>query len=172
MATLHLVEGPVGAGKTVFAIQLGHELRSPPLVLDDWMVTLFQSDRPEEGLWPWYAERKTRCMSQIWTVACGLLDAGHDAIVELGLLKQADRMRFYQCADRRGYDYCVHVLDVPRAERWKRVAARNIEQGETFSMVVSADVFNLASDMWELPSASECAAHDIRFITSEKPLTQ
>lgn len=53
MAALHLVEGPVGAGKTVFATQLGLELQTPPLVLDDWMATLFQSDRPEEGLWSW-----------------------------------------------------------------------------------------------------------------------
>lgn len=105
-----------------------------------------------------------RCTNQIWTIICGFLDAGYDAIVELGLLKQADRLSFYQRAESRGYSYCVHVLDVLRAERWQRVSARNIERGETFSMMVSEDLFVFASDMWEPLSPSECVGRDVRFV--------
>ena len=49
MATLHLVEGPVGAGKPTFAGQLSLVHEAPCLVLDEWMVTLYSPDRPNTG---------------------------------------------------------------------------------------------------------------------------
>lgn len=41
MPILHIIEGPVGAGKTTYANQLGRDLGTPPLVLDAWMTNLF-----------------------------------------------------------------------------------------------------------------------------------
>ncbi|MCY6379565.1 AAA family ATPase [Hoeflea prorocentri] len=155
MAILHIIEGPVGAGKTTYAIQLSRDLSTPPLVLDKWMVTLFQADRPETGLWSWYAERKTRCVSQILSVAYSLLDLGQDAIVELGLVKVEDRLKLYEALDSDGRTYRVHILDTSRDERHRRVIQRNAVKGETFAMHVSDEVFYLASDMWEPVEASE-----------------
>ena len=121
MPAWHIIEGPVGAGKTTYANQLGRELRTPPLVLDNWMTNLFQADRPEADLWTWYAERKARCFSQIMVLARNALDLGNDAIVELGLLKAKDRLDLYVSLENEGRDFLVHVLRAPRAERRRRV---------------------------------------------------
>lgn len=163
MATLHIIEGPVGAGKTTYAIGLGRELGTPPLVLDAWMVNLFQADRPETGLWPWYAERKARCVVQIMDLTRSLLDHGQDAIVELGLIKVADRVALYTELEAQGRPYQVHVLDAPRQDRRDRVARRNAERGETYAMQVSPEVFAMASDMWEPVGTAERQGRGERF---------
>lgn len=168
MPTLHIIEGPVGAGKTTFAIKLGRELGAQPLVLDNWvldnwMVNLFQADRPETDLWVWYAERKARCIFQIMEGACGALDHGNDAIVELGLIKSEDRQKLYAALDEERRAYLVHVLDTAREERQRRFAKRNIQQGETFAMHVSEDIFVLASDMWEPVSDAEREGRERNF---------
>lgn len=164
MARLHIIEGPVGAGKTTFARQLSRRHGTPALVLDDWMVTLFRPDRPDEDLWRWYAERKERCIEQIWTTASGLLDTGNDAIVELGLVHRDDRLSIYRRAEAEPYDYTVYVLDVPVAERRERVRTRNVEKGPTFSMEVPDAVFDMASEMWEPFDSAECAGRDVQFV--------
>lgn len=149
MPTLHIIEGPVGAGKTTYALTLGRDLGTPPLVLDTWMANLFQADRPETDIWPWYAERKARCVFEIMALATSTLDHGRDAIVELGLIQVDDRLKLYAALDLQNRAYLVHVLDTPREERQRRVAKRNVDQGETFAMHVTEDIFALASDMWE-----------------------
>ncbi|OTG80073.1 hypothetical protein B9T31_16305 [Acinetobacter sp. ANC 4558] len=54
-----------------------------------------------------------------------------------------------------GFNVTVHVLDAPKSIRQKRVQQRNIEQGETFSMIVPDHIFEIASDMWEAPNEIE-----------------
>lgn len=167
MQTIHIVEGPVGAGKTTFALALGSELHTPPLILDAWMVRLFRDDRPAtpEEVWPWYAVRKERCIAQIWDVALGLMTAGSDAIVELGLLRKEDRATFCKRVKDAGFQPRIYVLDAPSDTRWHRVEQRNTAQGYTFAMVVSQDVFHLASEIWEPPTPAEQAAYPITFVT-------
>ena len=52
MARIHLIEGPVGAGKSTFAAQLSGTYAAPHLALDDWMATLFVPDRPDGDIMP------------------------------------------------------------------------------------------------------------------------
>lgn len=163
MTNLHIIEGPVGAGKTICAIKLGRKLGTPPLVLDTWMVNLFQADRPDTGLWAWYAERKARCIVQIMALACDALAHKRDAVVELGLIRVNDRLKLYSALEAEHRPYLVHVLDAPREERRRRVSKRNEEQGETFAMRVSDDVFSLASDMWEPIGEVERKGRENRF---------
>lgn len=162
MAILHMIEGPVGAGKTTFANDLGRDLQSPPLILDAWFVTLFLADKPDQGLWDWYAVRKTRCVDQITEVAKGLIANGHDAIVELGLIRRNARLDYYAQLEAMQLRYVVHFLDAPQPERLARVRQRNTEKGVTYAMTVSDDVFATASKMWESPDTAECIGRDIR----------
>ncbi|WP_299211187.1 AAA family ATPase [uncultured Tateyamaria sp.] len=164
MGCIHIIEGPVGAGKTTFAGQLGKEFKTPPFILDDWMINLYRPDRPETDIWTWYAERKQRCLVQIWKVALGLLDSGNQAIVELGLLRTADRRLFCQQVESTSHTYQIYVLDLPQVDRWARVQKRNEEKGETFSMEVSEDVFTMASQMWEPPGAEEISELNVEFV--------
>lgn len=163
MPTIHLIEGPVGAGKSTFAYRLSRERGAPRLVLDDWMARLFRPDRPDEGLWPWYQARKDRCIDQIWDVTEELLDLDSDVVLELGLVQRAAREAFYARVDAAGRELRVLVLDAPREVRRERVRRRNTARGETFAMEVSDEVFEQASDAWEAPDETECAERGIEF---------
>ena len=164
MATIRLVEGPVGAGKSTFAAKLGNRHGIPRLNLDEWMVVLFQPDRPAEGFMEWYGDCKQRCIEQIWRVATDLLDVGSDVILELGLVQYQNRSDFYSRVDALGAQLKVYVLDVPKAERARRVTARNAEQGSTFQMTVSDEIFQLADSAWQMPDAAEMSERDIEII--------
>lgn len=166
MATVHLVEGPVGAGKSTFAAQLARSHAAPRLILDEWMVTLFRADRPEADLMQWYGERKQRCIEQIWRVTCDLIDAGTSAVLELGLVQAQDRSDFYARIDAAEYPLRVYVLDAPRAVRRARVHARNDAQCGTFQMVVPDEIFESASDLWEPPDDLEIGARNIEFVSA------
>lgn len=166
MPHIHLVEGPVGAGKSTFAFRLGQRHRAPHLNLDEWMATLFRADRPETDHRIWYAERKARCIEQIWSVACEILDTGSDVVLELGLVQRAVREAFYERVDAAGHEMTVYLLDAPRDVRRARVRERNRVQGATFAMVVPDEIFELASDLWEAPDDRECNRCNIQFIAS------
>ena len=88
MATIYLIEGPVGAGKSTYAEKLSVARSAPRLDLDEWMVTLFRPDRPSTGFAEWYLERKARCVEQMWRVAAHLIDMGGTVILELGLVQR------------------------------------------------------------------------------------
>ncbi len=166
MATIHLVEGPVGAGKSTFAARLCADHAAPHLDLDEWMVTLFTPDRPSTGFVAWYSERKQRCVEQIWRVTCALMRAGTSAVLELGLVQRQAREEFYRRVDASGYELAVHVLDAPENVRRQRVRARNGGAGETFKMTVTDEVFEIASRAWEPPDDVECAERPIRLIST------
>ncbi len=164
MARIHLVEGPVGAGKSTFAASLRARHAAPHLALDAWMATLFGPDRPATGWVDWYLERKDRCLEQIWAVTRQIVESGGDVVLELGLVQRRSRESLYSRVDAEAYEMTVYVLDAPREVRRERVRARNLQKGTTFSMEVPDRVFEMASDMWEPPDEVECRDRDIRLI--------
>jgi predicted kinase len=163
-AHVHLIVGPVGAGKSTFALRLAREQRAVRLNLDEWMAALFRPDRPETGVMAWYVERTGRCLGQIWTLAERLLEAETHVVLEIGLIQRRERESFFEQVDASHHDLTVYVVDAPRELRRERVQQRNAQQGETFSMLVPAEIFELASDLWEPLDERECASRDVRFV--------
>lgn len=165
MPQVHLVIGPVGAGKSTFALALSREHHAVRLTLDEWMAELFGGDpRPADGRVAWYVERTERCLAQMWKLCARMTEVGTSVVLEIGLIRRAAREAFYERADAAGLDLTVHVVDAPREVRRARVMRRNEQKGETFSMVVPPDFFELASDLWEPPDEVEREARDLRFI--------
>jgi len=169
MAKIHLLEGPVGAGKSTYGIKLSKQINAAHLNLDDWMATLFMQDRPSIDTLSWYLARKERCLEQIWKTAKNILNTGSDVILDLGLIQKANRTQFYQKVDASEYGLTVYVLDIDREIRLKRVQARNLARSHTFSMEVSDEIFHIASDLWEPLDDIEYTQRNIMDIsTSEK----
>jgi len=75
-ARIHLLLGPVGAGKSTLALQIARSQGGVRLALDAWMATLFRPDRPAPGLVEWYVERAARCVEQIWALTRALVASG------------------------------------------------------------------------------------------------
>ncbi|MDZ7670704.1 MAG: ATP-binding protein [Gammaproteobacteria bacterium] len=161
---IHLVEGPVGAGKSTYAARLGLDLAAPRLDLDEWMVVLFRPDRPETDFTQWYLERKDRCLSQIWNVASEIIASGSDCVLELGLVGRGDRAAFYERADAADYGRAVYLVDAPEETRRQRVRERNQLQSGTFKMAVSDEIFDIANRAWEPPDETECDERRIRIV--------
>jgi predicted kinase len=152
---VHLIEGPVGAGKSTYALALAARTGGVHIALDAWFATLFSPDRPAADVLPWYVARKERVLALIWTHSQALLAAGVDVILELGLIQREPRMDFCRGVQAGGFELVMHELDAPRELRRARVQQRNEQQGVTFSMVVPPAIFELASDLWEPADALE-----------------
>lgn len=164
IATIYLIEGPVGAGKSTFAAQLSVSHDIAHLNLDEWMATLFSPDRPAENLVQWYTERKNRCIEQIWKVACEMLDAGQSVILELGLVQLADREDFYRRVDGTDYHLQVYFVDTPLAVRRQRVRERNEQKGDTYRMEVTDEIFDLANSFWQEPTDRELRERNVEIV--------
>lgn len=46
MPRVHVIEGPVGAGKSTFAATLAPRVKGVHIALDEWFARLFSPDRP------------------------------------------------------------------------------------------------------------------------------
>lgn len=149
MAKIILIEGPVGAGKTRFALQLMAKNNAVRFALDEWMATLFSPDRPSlpERIPEWYLQRKQRCLDLIWNMSSEILDSGNDVLLELGLIRRIDREAFFERI--QSYQVQLFVLDAPRSVRRERVKNRNMERGATFAMDVPDAMFEFANSLWE-----------------------
>jgi predicted kinase len=164
MPKVHLIEGPVGAGKSTYAESLALRTGGVHIALDEWFARLYSPDRPVGDFVAWYVERKERLLELVWTHAQRILTCGNAAILELGLIQRESRVAF--C--RNVLDVCaqlqVHIVDAPRELRRERVRRRNTEQGSTFSMVVPDPVFEVASNLWEAPDEDECSEFAVEFV--------
>ena len=168
MPIVHLIEGPVGAGKSTFAVQLAASNGGVHIALDEWFANLFSSDRSAGDFASWYLERKERLLNLIWTHSLRLLASGKDVILELGLIQRQGRIDFCRQVLNDGQPLVVYILDAPHSERRERVRRRNLEKGATFSMVVPDHIFEIASRLWEPPDDCEHNEFQIEFVTSSK----
>jgi len=162
---VHLIEGPVGAGKSTYAASLARRSNGVYVALDQWFAALFSPDRPTSDVVPWYVDRKERLLALIWNHARQILASGTDVILELGLIQRDRRVAFCHAVQDEGFEVAVHVLDAPLEVRRQRVRRRNTEQGSTFAMVVPEPVFEMASALWEPPNDDECSEYTVTFVS-------
>src|SRR3954468_4040892 len=103
-ARLDGVLGPLGGGKTTYAHAFAGREKAVAFILDDWMARLFGPDMPEPLEYEWMLERVGRCEAQIWATAAGVLAAGTSVILDIGLMRRADRARVREIAEATGLD--------------------------------------------------------------------
>ncbi len=163
-AAVHLIVGPVGAGKSTFGRRRCADGSAVFFDLDPWMVRLFGPDkRPKGDPLGWYLERRERCRGVIWETALDVVRAGKDVYLELGLLTVVERASYVQRARDADLSVMLHVADAPRHVRRTRVLARN-ESDAPFVQVVPPAFFEGSSDAWEPLTEGERRAtptHDV-----------
>lgn len=156
-ATLNAIFGPCGAGKTTYAHAFARREKAVAFILDDWMARLFGPDMPEPLQYDWMIERVGRCEAQIWAAAAGVLAAGTSVILDIGLMRKADRTRVREIAEATGLELVFHFVDAPQDVRRARVAGRNVVRGENFAIEVSPDMFDFIEGVYESPEPGELA---------------
>lgn len=152
---VHLIVGSTGAGKSTYALKLADSLNAVRFSIDEWMDDLFSDDKPDDAGFDWYWPRIQRCEARLWTIACQALAMDTPVILDLGLSTRSHRDKFRTLAAEAGYPVRLHFLDVDAATRWTRVEVRNAQQGETFSLIVTREMFDFVESIFEAPSADE-----------------
>lgn len=156
--SLHLVVGPVGAGKSTFARDAAKRRSAIFLDLDAWMVRLYGQDvRPSDNVVGWYLERRERVRELLWDTTLDITATGTDVLLEIGLVSLAEREAFYAKAQDEDLALTVYCVDAPRDVRRERVSQRNDSAGE-LTQIVPMEFFERASDAWEPPSSAEYQA--------------
>lgn len=154
-AVLHVTFGPSGAGKTSYAQALAKRERAVIFNLDEWMARLFGPDMPEKIEYDWMVDRVGRCEAQIWSTAAAVIATGTSVILDIGLLRKADRDRVRQIAAAVELPLQFHYVDAPAELRRARVAERNVIRGETFAIDVTPEMFDFVEGVWEPPTPGE-----------------
>lgn len=154
-ATLNVIFGPCGAGKTTYAHAFARREGAVPFILDEWGARLFGPDVRGPIEYAWMLERFGRCGAQIWSTAAAVLAAGTSVILDIGLMRRADRERIRQNAEATGLPLQWHFVDAPQEVRRARVAGRNTAKGETFVMEVPPEMFDFFEGLYEAPEPAE-----------------
>jgi predicted kinase len=152
---LNVIFGPCGAGKTTYARTFARRERAVAFILDDWMARLFGPDMPEPLEYEWMLERVGRCEAQIWSLAAATIAAGTPVILDIGLMRRADRDRVRQIAEGAELDLVFHFVDAPSEVRRARVADRNVVKGDSFAIEVTPDLFEFIEGVYEAPEPHE-----------------
>jgi predicted kinase len=156
-AMLNVIFGPSGAGKTTYALAFARREKAVPFILDEWMARLFAPDMPEPLEFDWMVERVGRCEAQIWSAAAAVLAAGTPVILDIGLMRRADRARVREIAEATGLPLQFHYVTAPADVRRTRVAGRNAVRGENFAIEVTPEMFDFVEGVFEPPQADELA---------------
>ena len=155
MGTIHLVYGPQGAGKSTYSHNLASSIEGVRLSIDDWMGQLYGPDLPKPISFPWVMERVQRCEQRIWATATEIVRTGGTVVLDLGFMKVKSRSAFLSQAAANRHPAQLHFVNAPHDVRRKRVLARNVVKGETFSFEVTAPMFDFMEREFEPPTDQE-----------------
>ncbi len=152
---IYLICGATGAGKTTYAEALALQVSGLRFSIDEWMERLYNSDKPETGIFEWLSPRVERSWAQMRDIAERLVALNVPAIFDCGLTRKQERDIFADWAAQKGFSVSLHFVDVPSETRWQRVQKRNQEQAETYQFEVTREMFDFIERMWEAPDMIE-----------------
>ena len=121
MATLLLMCGLPGSGKTTLAKRLERERDALRLTPDEWIARLYGPRLTPPAL-DWCRDPVESIQ---WEVAERALRLGVDVILDFGFWSRSEREEFRARAAALGAGSEIYFLDVPRAELSARIAGRN-----------------------------------------------
>ncbi|WP_447767318.1 AAA family ATPase [Pseudomonas kilonensis] len=155
MNSVHIVFGPLGAGKSTLARKLSAKLTGVRFSIDEWMFRLYGPDLPQPMNLAWVLTRVQRCEAQMWEMCLQVLDSGRDVVLDQGFMTEADRARVRLLAGQSGYQVSSYFIDADLQLRRERVMRRNTEKGETYAFEVTGPMFDAMEARFERPSPKE-----------------
>lgn len=150
-ATVHLLCGLNGAGKTTHARRLAEERRAVRFSLDEWMLRLHPELRYDA---PTYGELAERCKALIWATAQQILALGHDVILDWNGWNRARRAIWRDLARDAGYNVALHYVQVPLEVAIAQAEAR-AAANTTGAHRLDAEAIRHLAAIFEEPSDDE-----------------
>ncbi|HEX8045655.1 AAA family ATPase [Rhizobium sp.] len=149
MATLYMLMGLPGAGKTTIGKRLEQDCPALLLSPDAWMARVVGAG---------YDADRRRAVQQLQLeLADRVLRLGRDVVLEFGFFRRAERDEARALASKAGAEAQLIFLDPPFEELVKRVEARNRDlPPDTFS--VTREHLKLCATWLERPRPEEEAS--------------
>jgi predicted kinase len=123
MATLYLLHGFTGAGKTTFARKLERELSALRFTPDEWLVQLYGNNPPEDR----FSEHYERVTNLIWQLTMQLLRSNLDVILDFGFWSWSSRDEACLKAQAVGASVKLYSISCAEETMRERVLKRSTE---------------------------------------------
>lgn len=154
MATVHLLCGLPGAGKTTLARRLERTQNAVRFTLDEWMLALSDSTPYDDE----YGALADRVKELIWRVAASVLATDHDVVLDWSQWSRSAREAARQRAEALGASVLLHYVDVPLTVAEERLAARSARAPADAHQIDLDDLRRFAADLFEPPQPDEAVA--------------
>ena len=151
MATLHLMVGLPGSGKTTYANELSINENALLLTTDVWHIKLYGHDEDDLEL---HNERHTRIEQIIWGVAERVLEMGSNVILDFGFWNRKERDDFRNRAKDLGVTFKLHYMDVPYFELYRRIEERN-KNPQDGVFIIPKSYMDIFIPVFEVPNDDE-----------------
>ena len=159
---IHLVCGPIGAGKTTYAISLAEKEGAIRFSEDEWLARLFVPDAPEglleqpiQVVGAWASEKYQRCRGQIWLVCQQLLRNNVSVVLDGAAANKEQRDAVRKKALRNNLGFQLHYVTSAANTRKERIYQRNATRGETYSLEVTPAMFEHTEEFFSPPFGEE-----------------
>jgi predicted kinase len=154
VATLFLICGLPGAGKTTLAKRLEQEHHALRLCPDEWITPILADASDQAEL--------NRLRSPVetlqWEVAKRVLSLGIHVILENGFWSREERSSYKLQAEALGAKVELHFLEVSKDELWQRVSKRNANLPPG-TFVVTKEQLELWWKLFEPPTKEELESY-------------
>lgn len=149
VATIHLIHGFIGFGKTKTSKELAHELPAVILNNDDFMARLYGKNPPQEMFRDYY----NRIDDLIWDLAEQIVRAGTDVIIDYGFWTRQSRADAYARAKNITEKVVFHNIQCDMDTARQSVIERAQRHPE--ALFVDAATFDLFRPQFEPISDDE-----------------
>ena len=149
-ATVCVLCGFIGAGKTTFAKQLEARTGAVRITKDEWLIRMVGNDPTIDG----YADFDARMCGLSRDLAFQLAAKGIDVIIDEGVWEKDQRDIMRRRARDAGAQAVVVFLDTPIETIRERVARRN-QNAAPDAFTISDDLLDFYLQYWEPPGEDE-----------------
>lgn len=149
-ATVYVLCGFIGAGKTTFAKKLEEQTGAVRITKDEWLIQMIGNDPTIDR----YEDYDSRMCGLSRDIAFRLAAKGIDVIIDEGVWEKQQRDILRRRAEDVGAQAVVHFLDTPMETIRERVARRNMNAAQD-SFRISGELLDFYLQYWEPPTEDE-----------------